>query len=175
MVEILDLMAAWRKENPKTADIHDDRVMRFRRDIYEMMRTIGVERKLPRSYSTQAECQAKAKAVFAGSRILPGRALSGTTSPESITQIGSTANIYKIGAEDSLIEGTLAEREGLDNEFGPVSVHSFASMPFGIPASPGAEPVHPSPRAGRPKANRKPKSELPEPAFGRPKAVKELE
>ena len=50
LVEILDLMAEWRKENPKTAEIHNDRVMKSRSEVFKMMRAIGVERKLHHSY-----------------------------------------------------------------------------------------------------------------------------
>ena len=166
-------MAAWRKENPKIADIHNDRIMRFRSDVHQIMRTIGVERKLPRSYSTLAECQAKAKAVFAGSRILPGRALSGTTAPENIMRFGGTESIFKIGSEDSLIEGTLTEPRGSDDGVASLSPDGFASMPEDSPISSEAVPTDPPTRTRR--AKPKPIPEMTAPAFGRPKNVKELE
>ena len=111
LTETLDLMAEWRRENPTIADVHDDRIMSFRSHTYKLMKTIGVERKLPRSYSTVAECQAKAKAVFAGARIIPGRVLQSTTGPENITRTDTTENVFRIGDPNALIEGTINEAE----------------------------------------------------------------
>jgi hypothetical protein len=139
------------------------------------MGTIGVERKLPRSYSTLAECQAKAKAVFAGSRILPGRALSGTTAPENIMRIGGAANTFKIGADDSLIEGTVVEVHDTDDSHGSRAEHLSATMSEDATVSVNAAPVEPLRRAPRAKPNHKSKSDKPAPAFGRPKTLKELE
>lgn len=161
LVEILDLMAEWRRENPKTAEVHDDRVMRFRRDIHQEMKAIGVERKLPRSYSTIAECRAKAKAVFAGVRVLPGRVLHGTTAPDDITRTDIRENVYRIGDADSLIEGELGDPEALV----PPREISQAMDAVALPPAPPAKAKHS--RGGKPERDG--------PVLGRPTKTKELE
>ena len=160
LVEILDLMAAWRRENPRLTEVHDDRVTRFFRDTYQMMKTIGVERKLPRSYSTIGECKEKAKAVFAGARVLPGRVLQGTTAPEDITRIDATENVFQIGDADSLIEGELADPDAAET---------------GLKAALDLAADSPPDLVSKPKRQVRPKSKPAGPTLGRPVNIKELE
>ncbi|MCI5098716.1 hypothetical protein [Phaeobacter italicus] len=68
--EVLNLMEEVRKEHPTLTDIHEDLLARVRLQRHEKLRAIGVERNLPRSYSTVEECKAKAKSVFAGARVM---------------------------------------------------------------------------------------------------------
>ncbi|WP_112311554.1 DDE-type integrase/transposase/recombinase [Pseudogemmobacter bohemicus] len=166
LVEILDLIAAWRRENPRLTEVHDDRVTRFFRDTYQMMKTIGVERKLPRSYSTIGECRAKAKAVFAGARVLPGRVLQGTTAPEDITRIDATENVFQIGDADSLIEGELADPDAAETQLSVDSDLVANSLPD-LASEPKPKP--------KPKRQRQSKSKSAAPTLGRPVNMKELE
>lgn len=55
ITEVLELIALWRKEDIQTATLYEDRLMRLGRDRFNQLRTIGVERKLKRSYSTIKE------------------------------------------------------------------------------------------------------------------------
>ncbi len=161
LVEILDLMAKWRREDPKSAEIHEDRLMKFRRELFTMMRKIGVERNLPRSYSTIAECQAKAKAVFAGAKITPARSLKGTVGPLDIMNIGMTENVFKIGSDDSLIEGNAVKSE-VENTI-PDITQPPSATDKPLPSLKDRTPSKPS------------KSAISAPVLGRPKNLKELE
>lgn len=154
-------MAEWRCENPKVAEIHDDRLIKFRRDLFTMMRKIGVERKLPRSNSTVGECRAKGKGVFAGSRVIPACALQGTAGPVDIMNTSMTENVFKIGSEDSLIEGSAVK---------PVDGTAHRDLSLS-PTSDDITAHQPEDRASP--VGRKPN--LSEPTLGRPKSMKELE
>jgi hypothetical protein len=138
LVEILDLMAEWRKENPKTAEIHNDRVMKFRSDIFKMMRVIGVERKLPRSFSTIAECRNKARSIFAGARIVPGRLLEGTVGPIDIMNFSRAENVFRIGPCDGPIEGIAVETDGEDTHLDPASPPYSTDIPSILEGAPMA-------------------------------------
>jgi hypothetical protein len=54
--EILELMAAVHLEEPGVREMHEDRLMRVRRERREQLKAIGVDRNLPRSFSTLDEC-----------------------------------------------------------------------------------------------------------------------
>lgn len=138
LVEILNLMAEWRKENPQTAEIHNDRVMKFRSDIYKMMRAIGVERKLPRSFSTIAECRNKARSIFAGARFVPGHALECTVGPIDIMNFSRAENAFQIGPRDGLIEDSAVEATDEDTHSGPASPPSSTDLPPTLEGAPEA-------------------------------------
>ena len=119
--QVLELMAEWRKEEPDTAEIHDDRLARIRRERFDSLKALGVERKLPRSHPGLDACRAKAKALFAGARIMRGEIMPGTTAVGSLTRLDSGPAIFRIGPADSVIEGTAIEIETSDaNKPGPV-------------------------------------------------------
>lgn len=109
--EVLEIMAAWRKEHPDVTNIYEDRLMRTRRRLFDQLRTIGVERKLARSYSTIRECQTKAQVVFAGARIIPSGQLPGTIAPGNLTAPNSDGAIFMLGAGGNVIEGVLASSD----------------------------------------------------------------
>ena len=106
--EVLEIMAAWRKEHPDVTNIYEDRLMRTRRRVFDQLRTIGVERKLARSYSTIRECQTKAQVVFAGARIIPSGQLPGTIAPGNLTAPNADGAIFMLGEGANVIEGVLA-------------------------------------------------------------------
>ncbi|ULB09625.1 transposase family protein [Cereibacter azotoformans] len=128
--QVLELMAEWRKEDPETAEIHDDRLARIRRDRHDSLKALGVERKLPRSHSTIEECKAKAKALFAGARIIRGEVMPGTTPVGSLTQLGSGPAIFQLGSGDRVIEGTAIEIGASDaDKPGPVDRQATTPPP----------------------------------------------
>jgi putative transposase len=96
--EVLEIMAAWRKEHPDVTVIYEDRLMRTRRRMFDQLRSIGVERKLARSYSTVRECQMKGEVVFAGTRIETAGRLPGTIAPGNLTAQHADGAIFKLGA-----------------------------------------------------------------------------
>lgn len=98
--EVLNLMAEWPREGPRSREIDEDRVMRLRRERFDQLRSIGVERRLSRSYSTIEECQKKASAVFVGARLIPSDEMAICVAPGGITDIGKAPNIYLIGGDD---------------------------------------------------------------------------
>ncbi|MCE6949502.1 hypothetical protein LAZ29_00855 [Cereibacter sphaeroides] len=119
--QVLELMAEWRKEEPDTAEIHDDRLARIRRERFDSLKALGVERKLPRSHPSIEACRAKAKALFAGARIIRGEVMPGSTPVGSLTRLDSGPAIFRIGPADSVIEGTAIEIAASDaDKPGPV-------------------------------------------------------
>jgi len=119
--EILELMAEWRRENPAVTEVYEDMIMRTRRERHEQLKAIGVERKLPRSFSTIEECKAKAKAVFAGSRIMPSKPLSGCARPGSITDLGADTCVLTIGEGPGVIDGTAVDLSSIDEAPSPIA------------------------------------------------------
>lgn len=109
--EVLEIMAAWRKEHPDVTVIYEDRLMRTRRRMFDQLRSIGVERKLARSYSTVRECQMKGEVVFAGARIETAGQLPGTIAPGNLTAQHADGAIFKLGASNNVIEGVLANSD----------------------------------------------------------------
>lgn len=99
--EVLRLMAEYRREDPDSREIFEDRIMRTRRQRYDQIKAIGVEHNLPRSYSTVAECREMAKAVFAGARAIRSQPLAGTTRPGEITNIQPGDGVFFVGVDDS--------------------------------------------------------------------------
>ncbi|PRY20853.1 integrase-like protein [Aliiruegeria haliotis] len=82
--EVLDLVQAYRREHPNVTEIHEDRLATVRRERHTQLLQIGVENKLPRSYSTFEEVIAKADVVFAGSRVVPNPEPTGSVRPGEI-------------------------------------------------------------------------------------------
>jgi hypothetical protein len=136
--EVLKLMAEQRRENPEVAEIHHERVMRTRLQRHAKITAIGVEHGLSRSYRTVEECRAMARAVFSGARVLPPQAPVGTTPPGEITRLQASGEVYAIGDDAMLIDGT-AEALAADAAPDDHRVPPEAD----VPAKAGA------PRAGR--------------------------
>lgn len=97
--EILNLMAVWRKEDPRSTEVHEDRLYRTRGERRDLLQHIGVERNLGRSYSTVEEYRKIAVTVLQGARIIRNVALAGTLQPGSITD-ETGPNIFGIGGNE---------------------------------------------------------------------------
>ena len=124
--EVLELLATWRKEDPRATELYEDRIRRVRRERRDQLRVIGVERKLKRSFSTLEELEAKARNVMAGARIVPSQPLPGTTPPGSITDLsGDRAVAYPTGRPSMLMEGHAVTRGDTPTE------GAAAPVPFG--------------------------------------------
>ncbi len=160
--EVLELMAACRKEDHQKRVFYEDQIARTRRHRADRLDAIGVEHKLRRSYATFEECQRKAAAVFAGARITRTR-VTGTVDPSEILNLTGTKDVYQIGAGPMLIEG-------LGEEIDPAT----ESRPEDLDRH--SENL-PSPRkASKPSTARSPKSatKSTRAQFGRPQNTKDL-
>ena len=163
---ILKLMAEHRRENPETAEIHHNQVMRTRLHRHAKVTAIGVEHGLSRSYSTVQECKAMGTVVFSGARVLRPQAQIATTRPGEVTSLQASSGVYAIGGDDLPIDGT-AEVDEADE----------APDDAGLVPSTMDAPTKPE----APKAGRRPKAaptETRTTASGtlpRPKTLKELE
>lgn len=120
--------------------------MRHRRELFESQRKIGIEHKLPRSYSTIEECRRRAKAVFAGARIMPVADRVRTVAPDSLADLGPDVPALKIGSGGGLIDGTAEDVTAGDATFEPsalVPESSSGSEPVeaGGPPSPADAPA----------------------------------
>ncbi|MBJ3762140.1 hypothetical protein ILP92_05215, partial [Maribius pontilimi] len=116
--EVLKLMAEFRREDPNTSEIHEDRIMRTRRDRYDRIKEIGLEHNLPRSYSTMAECREMARAVFSGARPIRSQPLAGTTRPGDITDIQQGDGVFHVGGVDTASSAP-GEPGNASSEVGP--------------------------------------------------------
>ena len=102
--EVLELTQAYRKEAPEITEIHEDRLAFTRRQRNDLLKEIGVEHKLSRSYSTFEECINKARAVFGGARIVPSYDNGSTVRPGAISSSISGPGIFQIGDGGAIIE-----------------------------------------------------------------------
>lgn len=123
--EILNLMAAWRKEDPKSTEVHEDRLYRTRRDRRDLMNRIGVERNLGRSYSTVEECRKKAAVVMQGARVIRNVTLAGTVQPGSITD-ETGPDVFRIG-DDAIIDA-IAMTDGPFVPLAPAPSHDHSEQ-----------------------------------------------
>ncbi|MDE4147185.1 MAG: hypothetical protein P1U91_20360 [Pseudophaeobacter sp. bin_em_oilr2.035] len=97
VVEYLDLMASYRRENPETTKLYEDRIAKVRLERQELLQKIGVERRLPRSYVTFEEARTKAKALFASSQVVRTRVPLDTVAPGSLATASSGPGVLPIG------------------------------------------------------------------------------
>lgn len=168
LMEVLQLMAEYRREDPEVSDIYHDRLMEVKNRRFSDISTIGVEHDLPRSYSTIEECKAMAKAVFSGARTIPTETLPGTTAPDAITDLGSGAGaaVFAIGDGDSMIDGTVDEN--LDEADNGITTPEGPSVVFGSPQE------DPPSSASETRPSRKPKARKQGKKLARPSNLKEL-
>lgn len=113
--EVLQLVAEYRREAPEISAIYNDRLLDARKRRYSDISAIGVEHDLARSYTTREECEALAKAVFAGARIVRTTTLAGTTAPEAVTKLELTDGVFPLGEEPSFVDG-FADEVSVENE-----------------------------------------------------------
>ncbi len=121
--QVLELMAAYRKENPDVTVIHNDRIMKTRRQRFDQLKAIGVERKLARSYSTAEECKAMGRAVFAGARVVRDLTVTDTVRPGQITSCTDGPGVFQIGGGVGIIE-----HQAHHDDFEPISSESLQSL-----------------------------------------------
>jgi hypothetical protein len=101
VAEVLEITEAHLRESPDAAVVYQDRIMSTRRKLYDQLRRIGVENKLPRSYSTFEECEEKARHVFRGVRIEQSNSEHKTVRPGEITSSNGGPGVYPLGADNS--------------------------------------------------------------------------
>lgn len=102
--EVLELTQAYLREHPSITDIYEDRIASMRRKLFDQLRKIGVEKKLPRSYSTFDECAAKASHLYAGTRIVRSFPEAQTVPPGEISSNYSGPGVFPIGGDEAVIE-----------------------------------------------------------------------
>ncbi|WP_223631682.1 integrase catalytic domain-containing protein [Rhodobacter sp. TJ_12] len=136
--EFLELMTHYRRENPELTTLYEDRIAKVRLERHDQLKKIGVERRLPRSYVTQAEACKKAKSLFASSRLVNTHVPLDTVAPGSLATATSGPGILPLGAENVI-----------DHEpEGPVSTPALpARKPKPKAEKPSSEPPV---RLGRP-------------------------
>ncbi len=113
--EALELLQAYRRENPDVSEIHEDRIISTRKKRYAELNKIGVEHGLSRSYSTIEELKAMAERVFSGARVVPsprkaptlqsGEISAGTDNPEEFS-LGSGLRAKVAGDAPGLAAST---------------------------------------------------------------------
>lgn len=164
--EVLQLMAEYRREDPKTTEIYQDHLMQVKSRRFAEISSIGVEHDLPRSYTTIEECQALAKAIFAGARVIRTEKLPGTTAPNAITNLTSRTGVFQIGGGSSVIDGVVAD--------GPEETAEDMTNPAEDPAVSAAQlPLITQVETERPEL-RKGKASSQSEKLARPKNLKEL-
>lgn len=169
--EVLRLMAEQRREDPETAALHEDQVMRTRKERYDKITAIGVEHNLPRTYSTLAECKAMGKAVFAGARVIPSQPIPATTRPGEITALQPSAGVYPIGDDAAPIDGTAEINDAVDE------ADNASPLPSETGALTGSEAPNTHPDSGTPPQKARPpeKPSTSDVTLPRPKNLKGLE
>lgn len=95
--EFLNLMESYRREDPETTTLYEDRIAKVRLERHERLKNIGIERRLPRSYVTVAEARAKARVLFAASRLVETPVPSNTAAPGTLANCGSGPGVLPIG------------------------------------------------------------------------------
>lgn len=174
--EVLELLEIQRREDPRLTEFYEDRLARIRRNRFDSLRALGVEKKLRRSYSTLEECAKKARALFAGARIIRNSTLAGTTPAGRVTDMAPGAHIFQIGGDDMLIDGQAAPIHAADLMRSSANAESAILPGTGDTheAKSASEPVSAPPAARTPRA--KPKSVHHVPlSLGRPTKLKDFE
>lgn len=174
--QVLELVAAHRNQHPSVTELHNDRVMSTRRQRFDQLRAIGVERKLTRSYSTFEECKNKARAVFAGVRVVrPGKP-SSTVSAGSVTQLAQAEGTFQLGSDHVLIEGTAVEEMSIETDLSGDGHDPTAAPQEQVKASSAATRVPANKTGAKPQKRRNPPSnDLANQFLGRPTDLGELE
>lgn len=139
--EVLRLMAEHRREEPNATEFHDDQVMHTRAHRYDRVKAIGVERNLPRSYSTIDECKRMAKSVFAGARMIRSVPVAGTTRPGQITNLEPSNVVYRFGGQTTPVPAAAIGPARLDALPGSASPITHTGVAAGSDESkPGSKP-----------------------------------
>ncbi|WP_128254949.1 hypothetical protein [Falsirhodobacter deserti] len=169
--EVLEIVQIGRSEDPRLIDVYEDRLARIRRERYDSLRAIGVEKNLKRSYSTLDECTKKARVLFAGTRILRASAIEGTVAAGQITDMSSDVNVFRFG-DDMVIEGECESAVAID-PWGADDTDDDAVPTTDSNAAEDDAVIAPQPKRRSP---RKPKTAQQKPiALGRPTKLKDFE
>ena len=140
--QVLELMQAHRKEDPEITEIHEDRLAKTRRQRFDQLKAIGVERRLSSSSSTFEECKTKSRAVFAGARIIQTTVTANAVRPGEIMSSTTGPGVYNIGNGGVVIEHD-------DPVTSPEADHSeLANAPLSEPKQPAAETARGHKRLG---------------------------
>lgn len=109
--EVLELTEAHRREDPDITEIYEDRIASTRRNRFDQLKKIGVERRLARSHSTFEECRMKARHVFAGARIVRSSEGGQTVRPGDLTASMQGPGVFLIGDGGAAIDHQQSDLE----------------------------------------------------------------
>ncbi len=171
--EVLNLVRAYRKEDPSTTEIHEDRLAKVRRERRELLDSIGVEKNLARSYQTRAEIKAKARQVFQGARIIASKGVEGAARAGQITAARPDGKIFDFTGGNGIIEGKVVDPA-------PIPPHAMNAEVMPDEASETVPPKAEKQAGTKSTSAKKPKkpsppAEPPKEIFGRPANLKRLE
>ena len=115
--EFLTYAKMARAEDPELAVDFERTLARVRRERFDHMREITVDRKLPRSYLTAAEATQMAEQILAGVPSAQAEPLPGTVAPGSLDDENLLEGSWDIGTGfDPSIDGT-HEQDGVQPDF----------------------------------------------------------
>lgn len=139
VAEVIEVTQAYRKENPDITELYEDRIAETREKRARELRKIGIERNLPRSYSTIEEIRNKARAVFGGARVVPSPENFNTVRPGEINSGLSGPGVLTIGDGE-----TVTNDQNVDPA--TASIKGTSEAAAGATSVDGAE----DPKAARP-------------------------
>ncbi len=125
--EALELLQAYRRENPDVSKIHEDRIISTRKKRYAELNKIGVEHGLSRSYSTIEELTSMAERVFSGARVVPSPRKAPTLQSGEIS--AGTDNPEEFSLGSGLRAKVTDENPGLDASAPGRITHKAADTP----------------------------------------------
>ncbi|AXI47862.1 hypothetical protein C1J03_18720 [Sulfitobacter sp. SK012] len=130
--EVIEVTQAYRKENPGVTEIYEDRIASEQRRRFDQLRKIGVERNLPRSYSTIDEIRNRAASVFSGARVIQSSGNTQTVRPGDINSGVSGPGVLSIGNGEAVTGD-------LDGNPATVSIKGTSEAAAGATSVDGAE------------------------------------
>ena len=145
--EFLGVMESYRREDPEMTILYEDRIAKVRLERFEMLKKIGVERRLPRSFVTIEEAKAKARSLFSGARMAVTAVPSHTVAPGSLTVCNDGPGVLSIGGGE-VVEHEASEVD--DQSATPAFQSPPRPMPKPAPEGAAPHPASKPTRLGRP-------------------------
>lgn len=171
--EVLNLVRAYRKEDPATTELYEDRLAKVRRERRDILERIGVEKGLSRSYQTLAEIKAKARIIFQGARVIASNGVQGAANAGQLTAERPNGKIFNFTGGNGIVEGMVVNPSPSQ----PQAVNSENMVDEAC----ATIPPEAAKAAGKKRASAKPPkkpsslAEQPKEIFGRPEKIKRLE
>lgn len=111
LLEVMTLLERYRYEHPRQTEIYEDQLAALRRDRYDELKRLELERNAdPSSFSLEA-IKRKADFVLRGARVNFTSSLPFTTSPDDLMSVTGDVKAVKL---DDFIEGECSHQELID-------------------------------------------------------------